>query len=69
VLPEASGNLPATVRDSLDEVLLAADSLAPASAAALREAGRAAFTEALRVVLLGIGLLWLGTGAVIARRL
>jgi DHA2 family multidrug resistance protein-like MFS transporter len=69
VLPEVSGNLPATVRDSLDEALLAADSLAPASAAALREAGRAAFTEALRVVLFGIGLLWLGTGAVIARRL
>jgi DHA2 family multidrug resistance protein-like MFS transporter len=68
VLPDAAG-LPATVRDSLDEALLAADSLAPEAAAALREAGRAAFTDALRAVLLGIGLLWFATGALIARRL
>jgi DHA2 family multidrug resistance protein-like MFS transporter len=69
VLPETGGDLPATVRDSLDEALLAADSLAPEAATALRDAGRAAFTSALRAVLVGIGLLWFATGALIVRRL
>jgi DHA2 family multidrug resistance protein-like MFS transporter len=67
VLPESAAVLPATVRDSLDEALLVADSLAPEAAAALRDAGSAAFTDALRAVLIGIGALWLATGALIAR--
>jgi DHA2 family multidrug resistance protein-like MFS transporter len=67
VLPEHAGTLPAAARDSLDEALLAAESLDAAPAAALRDAARAAFTESLRAVLFGIGLLWLATGAVIAR--
>ncbi len=67
VLPETGGDLPTMVRDSLDEALLASDSLAPDAAAALRDAGRAAFTAALRAVLIGIGLLWFATGALIAR--
>jgi DHA2 family multidrug resistance protein-like MFS transporter len=67
VLPEAAGVLPDIVMDSLDEALLFADSLAPEAAGALRDAGRAAFSEALRAVLICIGLLWLATGALIAR--
>jgi MFS transporter, DHA2 family, multidrug resistance protein len=66
VLPENAGTLPATVRDSLDEALLVADSLATETATALRDAGRAAFTDALRAVLIGIGALWLATGLLIA---
>jgi DHA2 family multidrug resistance protein-like MFS transporter len=65
VLPDAA-TLPANVRDSLDEALLVADSLEAEAAGALRDAGRAAFTDALRAVLIGIGLLWLATGALIA---
>jgi len=68
VLPETGGVLPAAVRDSLDEALLAAQMLPVETAAALRDAGRAAFTDALRAVLVGIGVLWLLTGAVIAQR-
>ncbi|MEO8315905.1 MAG: MFS transporter [Pseudomonadota bacterium] len=68
VLPETAGALPATVHDSLDEALLVADSLGPVAGSALRDAGRAAFTEALRAVLIGIALLWLITGVVIVRR-
>jgi MFS transporter, DHA2 family, multidrug resistance protein len=68
VLPESSGSLPATVRDSLDEALLLADSLDAGAADALKTAGRAAFSEALRAVLIGIGLLWLMTGGLIAWR-
>jgi DHA2 family multidrug resistance protein-like MFS transporter len=64
VLPE-NVTLPANVRDSLDEALLVADSLGAETARALRDAGRAAFTDALRAVLIGIGALWLLTGAVI----
>lgn len=67
VLPETGGVLPAAVRDSLDEALLAAQMLPGETAAALRDAGRAAYTAALRAVLVGIGLLWLLTGALIAR--
>ncbi|MEO6185710.1 MAG: MFS transporter, partial [Steroidobacteraceae bacterium] len=67
VLPETGGVLPAAVRDSLDEALLAADMLPVATAAALRDAGRAAFSDALRAVLVGIGMLWLLTGILIAR--
>ncbi len=67
VLPEAAGVLPAVVRDSLDEALLVADSLGPEAAVALRDAGRDAFSEALRAVLIGIGTLWLATGALLAR--
>ncbi len=69
VLPEATVVLPSVVRDSLDEALLVADALAPDAAAALRDAGRAAFTGALQAVLIGIGLLWFATGALLARRL
>jgi DHA2 family multidrug resistance protein-like MFS transporter len=69
VLPEVGGDLPATVRDSLDEALLVADSLRPEAGAALRDAGRAAFSGALQAVLIGIGLLWFATGALLARRL
>jgi MFS transporter, DHA2 family, multidrug resistance protein len=68
VLPDTAAALPATVRDSLDEALLAADSLGAEMAEALRDAGRAAFTDALRAVLIGIGLLWLATGVLIAWR-
>jgi MFS transporter, DHA2 family, multidrug resistance protein len=64
-LPESAAALPEVVRDSLDEALLVAESLDLESAAALRDAGRAAFTDALRAVLVGISALWLGTGAVI----
>ncbi|CAM3462646.1 MULTISPECIES: MFS transporter [Saccharibacillus] len=46
--------VPANVRDSLDEALLAADSLPAASAAALREAGRSAFDASFVVVVAGI---------------
>jgi DHA2 family multidrug resistance protein-like MFS transporter len=67
VLPETAVALPANVRDSLDEALLAADSLPPEMAETLRTAGRHAFAEALRAVLIAIGLLWLATGAWIAR--
>lgn len=66
VLPEGAA-LPATVRDSLDEALRAADTLAPEDAAALREAGRHAFTHALQAVLAGVGLLWMGTGLLVWR--
>jgi DHA2 family multidrug resistance protein-like MFS transporter len=66
-LPEALSTVPATARDSLDEALRVAESLDSGEAAMLRDAGRAAFTDALRAVLVGIGLLWLATGAVIAR--
>ena len=68
VLPETAGAMPAVVRDSLDEALLVADSLAPEIAGPLRDAGRAAFSEALRAVLVGIGMLWLATGVLIARQ-
>jgi DHA2 family multidrug resistance protein-like MFS transporter len=64
VLPETAVALPASVRDSLDEALLVADSL-DTGAAALRDAGREAFTAALRAVLIGIGVLWMGTGLLI----
>lgn len=67
VLPDSAPALPATARDSLDEALLAADSLPVEAANALRSAGRAAFTQALRAVLIGIGLLWIVTGIAIAR--
>lgn len=66
VLPESAAALPPIVRDSLDEALLVAESLGPETAAALRDAGRTAFTDALRAVLIGIGALWLTTGLLIA---
>ena len=47
VLPDTAVALPATVRDSLDEALLIADSLPAETAVALRAAGRAAFSTAL----------------------
>lgn len=68
LLPESTEAMPATVRDSLDEALLVADSLGGDTATALRAAGRAAFTDALRAVLIGIGLLWLVVGVAIGRR-
>jgi DHA2 family multidrug resistance protein-like MFS transporter len=69
LVPENAA-LPATVRDSLDEALRAADTLEPAAAAQLRDAGRAAFANALQAVLVGVAVLWAATGAfiVLARR-
>jgi DHA2 family multidrug resistance protein-like MFS transporter len=69
VLPDAAGSLPATVRDSLDEALLIAESLPPETAVALRAAGRAAFSESFRAALIGIGALWLATGTLVACRI
>jgi DHA2 family multidrug resistance protein-like MFS transporter len=63
-LPEAA-IVPATVRDSLDEALRAAQSLPPAVAARLRAAGSVAFGHALQAVLVGVGLLWIATGIAI----
>lgn len=62
----AGAALPSMVRDSLDETLRVADTLATADGAALRAAGSAAFAAALRAVLLGAALLWLATGLLIA---
>jgi DHA2 family multidrug resistance protein-like MFS transporter len=56
------------VRDSLDELLRLADGLPTADAGRLRDAGAAAFSLALRAVLLGVGLLWLATGLAIGAR-
>ena len=61
-LPEMPAPLPAAVQDSLDAALLAADALPAEPAAALREAGRAAFGNALQAVLIGVGALWMATG-------
>jgi MFS transporter, DHA2 family, multidrug resistance protein len=66
-LPDVAPALPAAVRDSLDEALRVADSLPSVTADALRDAGRAAFSDALRAVLLGVGLLWLATAWLILR--
>jgi DHA2 family multidrug resistance protein-like MFS transporter len=62
LLPEALSQLPATIHDSFDEALRIADTLSPDDATNLRAAGAQAFTNALRAVLLGIGLLWMATG-------
>jgi MFS transporter, DHA2 family, multidrug resistance protein len=67
VLPDTAAALPATVRDSLDEALLVADTLGAETAEALRDAGSAAFTDALRSVLIGIALLWMTTVGLILR--
>jgi MFS transporter, DHA2 family, multidrug resistance protein len=67
IVPDTAAPLPATVRDSLDEALLLAESLSAETAEALRDAGRAAFTDALRAVLIGIALLWMATGGLILR--
>jgi DHA2 family multidrug resistance protein-like MFS transporter len=56
------------VRDSLDELLRLADGLPATDAGPLRDAGAASFSLALRVVLLGVGLLWLATGMAIGMR-
>jgi DHA2 family multidrug resistance protein-like MFS transporter len=56
------------VRDSFDELLRLADGLPAADAIPLREAGAAAFSVALRAVLVGVGLLWLATGLAIGAR-
>jgi len=52
-------------RDSLDELLRVAATLPADTGQALRAAGVAAFTAALRAVLLGVALLWLATGVAI----
>jgi DHA2 family multidrug resistance protein-like MFS transporter len=67
-LPEAGAALPSIVRDSLDEALRVADGLPAAAADALRHDARAAFGNALRAVLGGVGLLWFVTGIAIAAR-
>jgi DHA2 family multidrug resistance protein-like MFS transporter len=64
ILPEGAV-LPGEVHDSLDEALRAADALPPAAAEALRQAGRAAFGNALQAVLISIGVLWMATGLLI----
>jgi DHA2 family multidrug resistance protein-like MFS transporter len=68
IVPDGAAALPAVVRDSLDEALLVAESLGAETGEALRDAGRSAFTDALRAVLIGIGLLWLATGVLIVWR-
>jgi DHA2 family multidrug resistance protein-like MFS transporter len=62
LLPESLSQLPAVIHDSFDEALRVADTLSPDDATNLRAAGAQAFTNALRAVLLGIGLLWMATG-------
>jgi len=66
VLPEGTV-LPDNVHDSLDEALRIADGLSSDAGYALRAAGRAAFTQALRAVLIGVGILWLGAALLIKR--
>lgn len=66
MLPATTANLPLVVKDSLDEALRVAGTLLPQEADALRIAAREAFGDALRVVMGGVGLLWLGTAAYIA---
>ncbi len=62
LLPETLSQLPSTIHDSFDEALRVAGTLSPDDATNLRAAGAQAFTNALRSVLLGIGLLWMATG-------
>ncbi|ASA20185.1 MFS transporter [Paenibacillus donghaensis] len=47
-------NVPAVVRDSLDEALLVAESLPAPAAEALQEAGRAAFDQSFFVIIAGV---------------
>jgi DHA2 family multidrug resistance protein-like MFS transporter len=63
VLPDQVGSVPNTVRDSLDEALQAANSLAPAAANALLVSARTAFSTATAAVLIGVAVLWLMTAA------
>jgi DHA2 family multidrug resistance protein-like MFS transporter len=67
-VPQLAGTLPAEVRDSLDEALRIAGQLPLEQATVLRNAGAAAFSAALRAVLVGVALLWLVTGLAIGAR-
>lgn len=70
VVPPPLADLPAQVRDSLDEAMRAADLLPAGSAALLREAARTALAGAMQVVMACVGVLWFLTGLYIlgARR-
>jgi MFS transporter, DHA2 family, multidrug resistance protein len=59
-LPAEIAPVAASVRDSLDEAVRAAETLATQPAAALLANAKAAFSRATMVVLVGIAVLWLG---------
>jgi DHA2 family multidrug resistance protein-like MFS transporter len=59
---------PLAVRDSLDAALQIAATAPADTAAALREAGRSAFTSALHAVLIGVGMLWMATALALIMR-
>jgi DHA2 family multidrug resistance protein-like MFS transporter len=65
-LPEGL-QLPAAVRDSLDEALHVAGTLSYKEGTELAQAARAAFPAALRSVMWGVAVLWFATGLLIVR--
>lgn len=69
VLPAAAGTLPASVRDSLDEALLAAEGLPAAMAQPLVQAAHTAFDQGFTAVLLSAAVLLVAAAAVVRWRM